>query len=121
MKKAQNYLYSTPVLIFRLDLSLTIKYFLCYFFAQRARFKAVESLKHPKKRVIVVCTDVAARGLDIPTVSTVVHYDVARAVDTFVHRSGRTAVSAKFHLWCISPITCVSMNHRQGRPYQLSD
>lgn len=58
---------------------------------QRARFKAVESLKHDKKRVIVVCTDVAARGLDIPTVSTVVHYDVARAVDTFVHRSGRTA------------------------------
>ena len=60
---------------------------------QRARFKAVESLRHPKKRVVVVCTDVAARGLDIPTVSTVVHYDVARAVDTFVHRSGRTAVS----------------------------
>ena len=53
----------------------------------------MESLRHPKKRVIVVCTDVAARGLDIPTVSTVVHYDVARAVDTFVHRSGRTAVS----------------------------
>ena len=43
--------------------------------------------------MIVVCTDVAARGLDIPSVSTVVHYDVARAVDTFVHRSGRTAVS----------------------------
>jgi superfamily II DNA/RNA helicase len=42
----------------------------------------------------VVSTDVAARGLDIPSVSTVVHYDVARAVDTFVHRSGRTAVSS---------------------------
>lgn len=40
-----------------------------------------------------MATDVAARGLDIPSVSTVVHYDVARAVDTFVHRSGRTAVS----------------------------
>ena len=67
--------------------------FFGFVFPQRARFKAVESLKDPKKRVIVVCTDVAARGLDIPTVSTVVHYDVARAVDTFVHRSGRTAVS----------------------------
>ena len=67
-------------------------------FLQRARFKAVESLKHPKKRVIVVCTDVAARGLDIPTVATVVHYDVARAVDTFVHRAGRTAVSTNFLL-----------------------
>lgn len=58
---------------------------------QRARFKAVESLKNSSERVVVVCTDVAARGLDIPAVSTVVHYDVARAVDTFVHRSGRTA------------------------------
>lgn len=47
--------------------------------------------------MIVVCTDVAARGLDIPTVSTVVHYDVARAVDTYVHRSGRTAVSAQLY------------------------
>ena len=42
--------------------------------------------------MVVVCTDVAARGLDIPSVSTVIHYDVARAVDTFVHRAGRTAV-----------------------------
>ena len=31
-------------------------------------------------------------GLDISSVSTVVHYDVARMVDTFIHRSGRTAV-----------------------------
>ena len=76
---------------------LTFYSVLRHYFPQRARFKAVESLKHPKKRVIVVCTDVAARGLDIPTVSTVVHYDVARAVDTYVHRSGRTAVSAKFY------------------------
>ena len=60
---------------------------------QRARFKAVESLKDCKSRSVVVCTDVAARGLDIPSVSTVVHYDVARSVDSFVHRSGRTAVS----------------------------
>jgi superfamily II DNA/RNA helicase len=41
----------------------------------------------------VVATDVAARGLDIPSVATVVHYDVARQVDTFIHRAGRTAVS----------------------------
>ena len=61
--------------------------------SQRARFKAVESLQNPKGRAIVVCTDVASRGLDIPSVATVVHYDVARSVDTFVHRSGRTAVS----------------------------
>ena len=53
----------------------------------------MESLKDSKSRAVVVCTDVAARGLDIPSVSTVIHYDAARSVDTFVHRSGRTAVS----------------------------
>ena len=41
----------------------------------------------------MVSTDVSARGLDISSVSTVVHYDVARGVDTFIHRAGRTAVS----------------------------
>lgn len=59
---------------------------------QKARLKAVESLKQ-EHRSIVVATDVAARGLDIPSVATVVHYDVARQVDTFIHRAGRTAVS----------------------------
>lgn len=63
------------------------------FVSQKARFKAVESLREPKSRAIVVATDVAARGLDIPSVATVVHYDVARQVDTFIHRAGRTAVS----------------------------
>ena len=60
---------------------------------QKARFKAMESLQSGSSRAIVVCTDVAARGLDIPNVATVIHYDVARGVNTFIHRAGRTAVS----------------------------
>jgi len=40
---------------------------------------------------LLVCTDVAARGLDIPMVMNVVHYQVAHTVDVYVHRSGRTA------------------------------
>jgi ATP-dependent RNA helicase DeaD len=39
---------------------------------------------------ILVATDVAARGLDISTVTHVVNYDVPRAPDTYVHRIGRT-------------------------------
>lgn len=58
---------------------------------QKSRMQAIESLSKPKSRSIVVCTDVAARGIDIDSISTVIHYDVARAIDTFVHRSGRTA------------------------------
>ena len=52
----------------------------------------MESLQS-ESRAVVVATDVAARGLDIPSVASVVHYDVARKVDAFVHRAGRTAVS----------------------------
>lgn len=52
----------------------------------------MESLQKMENRAVVVATDVAARGLDIPSVATVVHYDVARKVDDFVHRAGRTAV-----------------------------
>lgn len=59
--------------------------------AQKARMSALESLQKPKSRAIVVATDVAARGLDVSSITSVVHYDVPRAIDTFVHRAGRTA------------------------------
>ncbi|KAJ8665918.1 hypothetical protein QAD02_007580, partial [Eretmocerus hayati] len=44
-----------------------------------------------KKEIsILVATDVAARGLDIPHIRTVINYDVARDIDTHTHRIGRT-------------------------------
>ena len=39
---------------------------------------------------ILVATDVAARGLDIPDVSHVINYDVPATYDDYVHRIGRT-------------------------------
>jgi superfamily II DNA/RNA helicase len=78
---------------------------------QRARLKAVESLKQSKRRVVVIATDVAARGLDIPSVATVVHYDASRTVDTFVHRAGRTAVSQTMATF-ISDTSATVMNKR---------
>ncbi|KAJ3636433.1 hypothetical protein Zmor_003888, partial [Zophobas morio] len=39
---------------------------------------------------LLVATDVAARGLDIPLIKIVVNYDVARDIDTHTHRIGRT-------------------------------
>ncbi|XP_078483884.1 ATP-dependent RNA helicase DDX42-like [Ciona intestinalis] len=44
-----------------------------------------------KKQVAtLVATDVAARGLDIPSIRNVINYDVARDIDTHTHRIGRT-------------------------------
>merc|ERR1712012_1028443 len=39
---------------------------------------------------VLVATDLAARGLDIPAIHTVVSYDVARDIETHTHRVGRT-------------------------------
>ena len=40
---------------------------------------------------MLVCTDVFARGLDIPGVDVVVHYDFPVSAVRYVHRAGRTA------------------------------
>ncbi|KAF1761444.1 hypothetical protein GCK72_009700 [Caenorhabditis remanei] len=47
-------------------------------------------LKFRKKSPILVATDVAARGLDIAEIRTVINFDMARDIDTHVHRIGRT-------------------------------
>lgn len=57
---------------------------------QKARLRSVERLKDGSGSILVA-TDVAARGLDIPQVQVVIHYHLPRAADMYVHRSGRTA------------------------------
>ncbi len=39
---------------------------------------------------ILIATDVAARGIDVSRVSHVIHYDVPRSPEDYIHRSGRT-------------------------------
>lgn len=56
---------------------------------QIERNKVITSFKKQECN-IMVATDVAARGLDIPHIRTVVNYDIARDIDTHTHRIGRT-------------------------------
>jgi ATP-dependent RNA helicase DeaD len=53
------------------------------------REKAMKAFKNDEVRLLVA-TDTAARGLDVTGIDWVIHYDVARDVDTYVHRAGRT-------------------------------
>ena len=44
-----------------------------------------------KKVSVIVCSDGMARGMDLPSVSAVINYDVPAFAKTYVHRCGRTA------------------------------
>ncbi|KAJ2079480.1 ATP-dependent RNA helicase [Coemansia sp. RSA 988] len=57
---------------------------------QRQRLKNVDRFRETDNAVLVA-SDVAARGLDIPHVEYVIHYQMPRSGDLYVHRSGRTA------------------------------
>jgi ATP-dependent RNA helicase RhlE len=58
--------------------------------SQGQRERALKSFKDGEVRVLVA-TDVAARGIDIPGVSHVYNYDLPEVPDAYVHRIGRTA------------------------------
>ena len=57
---------------------------------QRQRLKMLDSFKSSKKRILIA-TDIASRGLDIPQVSLVIHFHQPKDLDTFFHRCGRTS------------------------------
>ena len=44
-----------------------------------------------QKMVVLWTTDLACRGLDILDLTHVIHWDLPKTSDTYVHRSGRTA------------------------------
>ncbi|MCJ7804185.1 DEAD/DEAH box helicase [Patescibacteria group bacterium] len=56
---------------------------------QNQRIRTLEKFKRSEIQILLA-TDVASRGLDIPNVSHVINYDLPESCDTYIHRIGRT-------------------------------
>ena len=61
---------------------------------QRMRTAALDAFRAGEVQLLV-CSDVAARGLDIPDVSHVINYDAPHHAEDYVHRIGRTGRAGK--------------------------
>jgi len=61
---------------------------------QKKRIRVLDEF-HKKGIGVLVCTDVAARGLDIKGVSHVYNYDIPSELKDYIHRIGRTARAGK--------------------------
>lgn len=74
------------------------------------RSRALQGFKEGKIRVLVA-TDIAARGLDIPTLGVVMNYDIPHVIGDYIHRIGRTgrAGSKGLAITLISPLEMVAL------------
>ena len=74
------------------------------------RNRALEGFKEGKVRVLVA-TDIAARGLDIPALEVVINFDIPHVTGDYIHRIGRTgrAGAKGLALTLISPLEMVAL------------
>lgn len=63
--------------------------------AQNIRTATLKAFTESTEPCVMVCTDVASRGLDLPNVDYVVEYDPPFSADDHLHRVGRTARAGK--------------------------
>ena len=75
---------------------------------QKERDKVMRAFKNESLQILIA-TDLAARGIDIPDLAYVVHYQMPDQDDYYTHRSGRTARAGKNGVsYCI--VTSAEMN-----------
>lgn len=75
----------TPLSVYRLHGSLD----------QKERISAFKDFVSSTDRSLLVCTDVAARGLNLERVTAIIQYDAPCDVNDYLHRAGRTARQAE--------------------------
>jgi superfamily II DNA/RNA helicase len=75
------------------------------------RLRQLDTGRQQTRSVVLICTDIGARGLDIPNVQHVVLFDVPHSVSAFVHQVGRTARRG-----CDGLVTCL-VTAQEGMRY----
>jgi ATP-dependent RNA helicase RhlE len=99
--------------------------------SQPERDKAIAAFKSGQIKVLVA-TDVAARGLDIPDVKRVFNFELPNVSEAYVHRIGRTARAGKQgaaiafcsveemkHLLDIQKMTGLNISVASGTPWNI--
>ncbi len=61
---------------------------------QRKRDRVMRNFRDKSFRILIA-TDIAARGLDVPHIEHVINYDLPQVAEDFIHRMGRTARAGK--------------------------
>ncbi len=60
---------------------------------QKQRIAALQGFRDGQHRILVA-TDVAARGIDVPGIEHIINFDLPESVEDYIHRAGRTARGA---------------------------
>ncbi len=75
---------------------------------QGARNRTLDGMRRGQLKILVA-TDVAARGIDVPTITHVVNYDLPKFAEDYVHRIGRTGRAGR------NGLAISLVNHAEGQ------